>query len=100
MDRSPPIAKRLKKARLAAGLSQRLLGIKAGMDEFVASARINQYERGKHVPAFGTVEQLAKALGCPTPYFYTQDDDMAEIILSAGRLNSQSRRQILKKILK
>lgn len=32
--------KRLKEARLAAGLSQKKLGIAAGIDEFVASTRI------------------------------------------------------------
>lgn len=98
MDRAPPIAKRLREARLRAGLSQRRLGIVAGMDEFVASARINQYEKGKHVPAFGTLEQLAKALGCPTPYFYARDDDLAEVILVAGNLSSRMRKQFLGKL--
>ena len=43
------IALRLKEARLRLGLSQEKLGVLAGIDEFSASARINQYERGKHV---------------------------------------------------
>lgn len=38
--------KRLKEARTAAGLSQKKLGIAAGIDEFVASTRINRYEKG------------------------------------------------------
>ena len=100
MDRAPPIAKRLRQARQRTGLSQRRLGIVAGMDEFVASARINQYEKGKHVPAFGTIEQLAKALGCPTPYFYARDDDLAEVILLAGRMNSRARRRHRRKLQK
>jgi len=64
------------------------------MDEFVASARINQYERGKHVPTYSTLEQLSRALGCPAPYFYTRDDDLAEIILLAGHLNGPARRRL------
>jgi transcriptional regulator with XRE-family HTH domain len=39
--------KRLKEARAALGLSQKQLGVEAGLDEFVASARINRYELGK-----------------------------------------------------
>ncbi len=75
------IAERLREARVRAGLSQKRLGILAGIDEFSASARINQYERGKHSPEFSTVERLAKELGAPTPYFYCRDDDLAEWIL-------------------
>lgn len=36
-------SKRLKDARQLHGLSQKGLGIAAGIDEFVASARINRY---------------------------------------------------------
>lgn len=35
--------KRLKEARLAVGLSQKKLGIAIGLDEFVASTRVNRY---------------------------------------------------------
>lgn len=35
---------RLKEARLRAGLSQKSLGIAAGLDPFVAGTRINRYE--------------------------------------------------------
>ena len=45
-----------------AGLSQKQLGIKAGIDELSASPRIKQYERGKHTPDYSTVERLAKVL--------------------------------------
>ena len=56
------VAKRLKEARMRACLSQKQLGIKAGRDEFSASARVNQYERGKHTPDYSTVERIAKVL--------------------------------------
>lgn len=75
------IAERLREARVRAGLSQKKLGILAGIDEFSASARINQYERGKHSPEFSTVERLAKVLGTPTPFFYCRDDGLAAWIL-------------------
>jgi hypothetical protein len=45
--------KRLKEARLRVVIAQKQLGIKAGTDDFSASARITQYERGKHMPGGG-----------------------------------------------
>jgi transcriptional regulator with XRE-family HTH domain len=64
------------------GLSQKQLGILAGMDRFVASARMNQYERGVHAPDFKTVIALAKVLQVPTAYLFCIEDDLAELILA------------------
>lgn len=75
------IGQRLREARLRAGLSQKALGIQAGIDEFTASPRVNQYERGKHTPEFQTVERFAEVLGVPTPYFYCRDEALAVWIL-------------------
>ncbi|MRT57759.1 helix-turn-helix domain-containing protein [Enterobacteriaceae bacterium RIT693] len=72
---------RLKAARLKAGLSQERLGILAGIDEATASARMNQYERGIHTPDFELVCRLASVMNIPACYFYTIEDDLAEIIL-------------------
>ena len=100
MDDRSVIAKRLKEARTRAGLSQKQLGIRAGIDEFSASPRINQYERGKHTPDYSTVERIAKVLKLPTPYFYCRDDDLAQLILHFSQLSSESRRKLLKAISK
>ncbi len=67
------VAKRLKDARLRAGMSQKQLGIQAGIDEFSAGARINQYERGKHMPDLQTLARLAAVLKTPLPNFYCHD---------------------------
>lgn len=75
-----PIRKRLKEARITAGLSQKSLGIAAGIDEFSASARMNQYETGKHTPDFLTLQRIAKILNVPTAYFYAETADLAETI--------------------
>lgn len=48
---------RLKKARLNAGLTQEQLGILVGIDECSASARMNQYEKGKHMPDFSLTKK-------------------------------------------
>ena len=80
-------ARRLNEARTKADISQRNLGIAAGIDEFSSSARINQYERGKHYPDYETAERLAQVLGVPTPYFFTRDDELAKLILLLADLS-------------
>lgn len=72
---------RLKEARLKAGLSQQRLGILAGIDEATASARMNQYERGIHTPDFALACKLAEVLKIPACYFYTVEDDLAEVVM-------------------
>ena len=68
--------RRLKQARLASGLSQKRLGIAAGIDEFVASTRINRYEKGVHEPNTDIVQKLSEVLRVPLAYFYAEDDDL------------------------
>ena len=90
------VGSRLREARERAGISQKQLGIKAGIDPNVASARINQYEKGKHLPHLATARQLAKVLGVPTPYLYADDDDLAAWILAYRRISTATRKSILK----
>jgi len=91
---SSVFAKRLKQARLRSGLTQEQLGIRAGIDEFSASARINQYEMGKHLPHLATGQRLAKALHVPTSFLYEEDDLLASLLATAGRL-TRDRKKIL-----
>ncbi|AUX73982.1 helix-turn-helix transcriptional regulator [Erwinia pyrifoliae] len=72
---------RLKEARLKKGLSQQKLGVLAGIDEATASARMNQYERGIHVPDFELVCRLAAVLDVPSCYLYTLEDELAALVL-------------------
>lgn len=83
----PVISKRMREARLRLGISQATLGIAAKMDQFVASARINQYETGRHLPDFSTAERIAEALNVPTPYLYAREDSLAEWILTYQKNN-------------
>lgn len=89
------VAKRLKEARLRAHISQKQLGIKAGIDEFSASARINQYERGKHTPDLQTLTRLAGVLGTPVPYFYCEDSELAEVIVKFSALSKAHKKKVL-----
>ena len=66
--------RRLREARLRAGIPQDKLGVMIGMDEGSSSARISRYETGTHEPPFATAEKLATALSVPALYFYCNDD--------------------------
>ena len=74
------VARRLREAREKKGLSQKALGIAAGIDEFSASPRINQYERGKHTPDLLTLQKLADVLTVPVPYFFAEDNFLADML--------------------
>jgi transcriptional regulator with XRE-family HTH domain len=89
------ISERLKVARLRAGLSQEKLGKLAGIDPTSASARMNQYERGKHSPDYRLMCRVAEILKMPVSWFYTQDDDMARLQEVFFNLSPDARRDLL-----
>lgn len=88
-------SKRLKEARTEAGLTQEKLGVLAGIDEASASARMNQYERGKHEPDFSMVERLAKVLNVSEAYFYEKDEDTAQILFQTHRMSKSQKLRVL-----
>lgn len=91
-----PVGRRLRQARTAKDISQKRLGILAGMDEFSASARINQYERDKHVPDFSITCRLARALDIPVVYLYAEDDDLAELLLDYAQASRRRRAHVMR----
>ncbi|MEZ8096302.1 helix-turn-helix domain-containing protein [Photobacterium swingsii] len=93
-----PIPVRLKSARKAAGYTQQQLGMALGMEPNTASARMNQYEKGKHTPDYQTMKRIAGELGVPVAYFYSDDDLLAELICALGKLDSQKQREMLDKL--
>lgn len=92
------LAKRLREARLKAGLSQEKLGVLAGIDEMSASARMNQYEREKHVPDLSMVERIASVLNLPAAYFYAVNDTEAELLQRFHRLKAKHKKHLLELI--
>lgn len=88
-------SQRLKQIRLAKGLSQKRLGILAGIDEFVASTRINRYEKGVHQANIEVVQQLSAVLEVPLAYFYTEDDELALLLLSWIKMDAEKKKSIL-----
>lgn len=92
------LAKRLKEARLRAGISQERLGLAAGLDEMSASTRMNRYEQGKRSPDLELVERIGQVLGLPAAYFFTADDDMAEMLALFYRLDTKSRLSLVESL--
>ena len=93
-----PTPSRLKSARKAAGLTQQQLGMALGMEPNTASARMNQYEKGKHAPDFLTMKRIAKELDVPVAYFYCEEDDLAELICALGKLSREEKIEVLNAI--
>ncbi|WP_312260658.1 helix-turn-helix transcriptional regulator [Limnohabitans sp.] len=91
-------ARRLRQARLRMGIAQDKLGVKIGLDETVASARMSRYESGVHEPPIKTARDIAQALGVPLGYLYCDDDRLAEIILAASELPGADQEQLLQSL--
>lgn len=72
---------RLRQARERLGISQEALATSAGIDEFSASARISQYETGKHSPRYEIACRLADVLKVSVAFLYARDDSTAELLL-------------------
>lgn len=89
------LSKRLEQARERKGLSQKQLGIAAGLDRFVASTRINRYERGVHQPDPVTIQRMADALGVPAAYLFASDERLARMILAFSSLPAKAQDSVL-----
>jgi len=94
-NRKVCIAKRLKQARLAFGVSQKKLGMLVGIEEHSASVRMNQYETGKHTPNFLTLQNIGKVLGYPVAFFSSDDDLVSEIIHLTAKLSEADKEELL-----
>lgn len=89
------LSRRLREAREQKGLSQKELGIAAGLDRFVASTRINRYERGVHHPDPVTLQRLADTLGVPAAYLFASDERLAKLILAFSALPAKAQDRIV-----
>ncbi|QLG88774.1 helix-turn-helix transcriptional regulator [Chitinibacter bivalviorum] len=94
-----PFPIRLKEARLNKGLTQLQLGVRMGMDENSASARLNQYEKGKHAPDYDTMKRMAEELGVPVAYFFCETELEASLVKEMSKLSDDGKRNLLAKLL-
>ncbi|CCI78512.1 unnamed protein product [Klebsiella pneumoniae subsp. rhinoscleromatis SB3432] len=79
------VPKRLEEARLRAKLTQEHLIELRRVDIVQDKSQISNYETGKFYPPFHFIVNVAKALNYPEAYFYTLDDDFAELLLNIHR---------------
>lgn len=86
---------RLRQARERLAITQEELAARAGLDEFSASARISQYETGKHVPRYEIACRLAEALDVPEAFLYAREEATAELLLHWQTASSVARQQAL-----
>lgn len=100
MSIKAPIGKRLKEARKRSGLTQKEVGVRAGIVEENASTKINQYEKGVYNPRFPRLANLAKVLNVPIAYFYADEDELAEIVHQYGSMSKQGKKRLVSKIKK
>lgn len=85
-------ARRLKEARERSGLSQRRLGLMIGYRLPKCSIYINRWEREARMPKeLETIEKLAKVLQVPAPYFFCEDEELAELLIAWGSLEVEKR---------
>ncbi len=93
-----PLTERLKQARKKAKLSQKSLGERIGIDVGSASARMNQYERGKHTPDVQTLKLIADELGVPLNYFFCEDENSAELACLISQMTESEKKRLIESL--
>lgn len=93
-----PLPVQLKKARQTLGITQLELGVRIGLDPSNASARMNQYETGKHTPDYKMLKKIAGELGVPVPYLLCEDELLADLILQLAKLSDEEKEEVLCKL--
>lgn len=89
MDLQEIFTTRFKQARKAKKLTQEQLGIAIGLDEFVASTRINRYEKGIHLPDLQTLARIAEILDVPPAFFFAEDVLAENILIFKMNINEK-----------
>ena len=62
------------------------LGTAIGIDEASTSARMSQYETGKHQIEYSILRKFADYFSVSVAYFYADDDELAEMIRLSNKL--------------
>ncbi|MDP2152817.1 MAG: helix-turn-helix transcriptional regulator [Methylotenera sp.] len=91
-------ALRMRKARLAAGLTQEALGVLVGIDEATAKVRMNQYESGRHTPPLSMIEKIASTLARPVTWFICSEDT-TELHLALNKLDEIKRSEVISSMI-
>ncbi|WP_133522979.1 helix-turn-helix transcriptional regulator [Buttiauxella sp. JUb87] len=90
-----PIPERLRAARTKAGITQKELGIRIGMEPSSASGRMNHYEKGRHTPDIDTLKRMADELGVPINYFFCENETTAELARLIANMTEQQQIELI-----
>ena len=92
-----PIPDRLKAARTKAGITQKELGIRIGMEPSSASRfSMNHYEKGRHTPDIDTLKRMADELGVPISYFFCENETTAELARLIANMSERQQVELIK----
>ncbi|KLV09236.1 XRE family transcriptional regulator [Photobacterium aquae] len=95
MQKDNPIPTRLKEARKKAGITQKELGIRIGMEPSSASGRMNHYEKGRHTPDIGTLRRMADELNVPLNYFFCENELSATLACIIDKMSDEEKAALL-----
>lgn len=90
---TPIVGRRMRERRETLVLAQENVGVAIGLDESCARNRISRYELGVHEPPLNTVKLLAHVLQVPLPYFYCEEEDIAQLLLALYALPAKQRKE-------
>ena len=94
-DAKSRFCSRLKMVCKSNKITQEKLGLLIGLDEFVASTRINRYEKGVHIADPNTAERIAQVLDEPLSFFYAETEELAELNKIFYHLDLVNKQQLL-----
>ena len=100
MAKENPIPTRLKEARKKAGITQKDLGVRIGMEQSSASGRMNHYEKGRHTPDISTLQRMADELGVPLNYFFCGDELTAELACLISKMSDEDKKKLINQLSK
>jgi len=98
VGRENPIPTRLKEARKKAGITQKDLGVRIGMEPSSASGRMNHYEKGRHTPDISTLQRIADDLGVPLNYFFCETEESAELACLVDKMTKEQKQALIKQL--
>ncbi|MGF1688412.1 helix-turn-helix domain-containing protein [Photobacterium japonica] len=98
MQKDNPIPTRLKEARKKAGITQKELGIRIGMEPSSASGRMNHYEKGRHTPDIGTLRRMADELNVPLNYFFCESELSASLACAIDKMSDEDKAALIEQL--
>jgi transcriptional regulator with XRE-family HTH domain len=70
------------------------------MEIGTASARMNQYEKGKHTPDYKTLKAMADELGVPVAYFFCESEKSAKLLCLLDQMTDDEKDYLIEQLSK